>query len=241
MGGGRELKNWETEYYGPYSVAGIYDSGNDGPTIMLRCELDALPIQEISDLPHKSQDDGKAHLCGHDGHMAILIGVSRWLGKNRPHKGRVVLLFQPAEEDGAGAAKVISDPRFTAIKPDISLALHNYPNLPLGHGAIIAGPMNCASRGMKIRLFGRTAHASEPENGVSPALAIASLIPALTALKRGEGQADPAFVLTTITHAELGEPAFGVAPGEGAVWAEWDRLRMKYWNGFENGWIVVKT
>lgn len=203
---------------GGHGVAAVYCGPQPGPTVMLRCELDALPITELGDLPYKSEITGKGHLCGHDGHMAIIAGVARWLDRNRPKRGRVVLLFQPAEEDGAGAAKVIADPKFERIKPDYALSLHNYPGIPIGHAVLAKGPMNCASRGMKISLTGRTAHASEPENGRSPALAISSLIPALTALKRGEKSADPAFMLATVTHAQMGEAAFGVAPGAAEIW-----------------------
>lgn len=204
---------------GGHGVAAVYDSANAGTTLMLRCELDALPIQEISSRPYRSTVPGKAHLCGHDGHMAILATVARWLGRNRPRQGRVILMFQPAEEDGSGAAKVIADPRFATIRPDVALALHNYPGLARGTAMLAEGPMNCASRGMKIILTGRTAHASQPEHGISPANALAELIPRLTALGTGGDVSDPDFSLVTITHASMGEQAFGIAPGEAQIWA----------------------
>jgi amidohydrolase len=200
---------------GGHGVAAIYDSGSPGPSVMLRCELDALPITELNDaLPHRSTVPGKAHLCGHDGHMAILIATARWLGRNRPEAGRVILMFQPAEEDGSGAQKVIEDPRFGQILPDVAFALHNFPGIALGHAVLPEGPANCASRGMKIMLKGRTAHASQPETGTSPAAALAHLIETLTPLGSGgdAGQAD--FALVTVTHARLGEEGFGTTPGD---------------------------
>ena len=203
---------------GGHGVAGIWDGAAEGPTVLLRCELDGLPIEETGAVAHRSEVAGKAHLCGHDGHMAVLAGVARWLGRNRPAKGRAILLFQPAEEDGAGAARVIDDPRFAEIRPDVALALHNMPGLPLGHVALAEGAFNCASRGMKIALEGRTAHASAPETGVSPMLALAGLMPRLTALGRGGEVGDPGFSLVTVTHASLGAPAFGVAPGAAELW-----------------------
>jgi amidohydrolase len=203
---------------GGHGVAACYDGTKAGPTVLLRCELDALPIQELSTAPHRSSRDGIAHLCGHDGHMAILAGVARWVGQNRPQKGRVVLLFQPAEEDGSGAAKIIADPKFAAITPDMALSLHNMPGIPLGHAAIEVGPMACASRGMKVVLTGRTAHASQPETGLSPALAIAELIPALTGLATQGRPQDPSFTLATVTHVRIGEAAFGVAPAHAELW-----------------------
>ncbi len=204
---------------GGHGVAAIFDGKEVGPSVLFRCELDGLPIQELNpDLPHVSQVPGKGHLCGHDGHMTILAATARWMGRNRPDKGRVILLFQPAEEDGSGAQKVLDDPRFEGIRPDYSLSLHNFPGLPLGHAVISDGPMNCASRGMKITLRGRTSHASQPEMGVSPSLAIASLIQEFSRLGNSTDAADPDFSLVTVTHARLGEPAFGVAPGYSELW-----------------------
>lgn len=203
---------------GGHGVAACYIGAKAGSTVLLRCELDALAIQELSTAPHRSSRDGIAHLCGHDGHMAILAGVARWVDENRPQKGRVVLLFQPAEEDGSGAAKVIADPKFAAITPDIALSLHNMPGIPFGHAAIEVGPMACASRGMKVVLTGRTAHASQPETGVSPALAIAELIPALTGLATQGRPQDASFTLATVTHVRIGEAAFGVAPAHAELW-----------------------
>lgn len=203
---------------GGHGVAAIYQGREPGPTIMLRAELDGLPIEEISDLPHRSAVPGKGHLCGHDGHMAILAAVARGLGRGRPQRGRAVLLFQPAEEDGSGAAAVLADPKFREIAPDLAFSLHNMPGMPLGSIGLIEGPVNCASRGMKIVFTGKTSHASMPEFGVSPMNAVARLMPALTALGSG-GDLDENFRMVTVTHARLGEPAFGVAPGHAEIWA----------------------
>ena len=203
---------------GGHGVAAVYDSGAPGPTVMVRSELDGLPIEEISDAPHRSTTPGKAHLCGHDGHTTILAALARALGRQRPQRGRVVLMFQPAEEDGSGAAAVVADPRFRQIAPDYAFALHNLPGLPFGKVALADGPVNCASRGMRIVLSGKTAHASMPETGVSPVNAVADLMPALTALGRG-GPMDEGFAMVTVTHAKIGEAAFGVAPGRAEIWA----------------------
>jgi len=202
---------------GGYGVAAVFNGEDDGPTVMFRSELDALPIAEIGDIGYKSTVPGKGHLCGHDGHTAILTALARGLERQRPARGRVVLMFQPAEETGAGAAAVIADPKFAAIAPDYAFALHNYPGVPLGEARISPGPSNCASRGMRIVLSGRTAHASAPETGISPVQAVAELAPALTSLSAGSVR-DSGFRLATITHARIGEPAFGIAPGYGEVW-----------------------
>jgi len=203
---------------GGHGVAAEFAGHAPGPTLLFRCELDALPIEEKGDLPYRSTRPGKGHLCGHDGHMAILMGLARDLAARRPERGRVVLLFQPAEETGAGAALVLADPRFETVSPDYAFSLHNLPGLPLGHVGLIPGPVNCASRGMAVTLSGKSAHASEPENGTSPMAALARLMPGLTALGHGT-TAECDFALVTITHAEMGARAFGIAPGEATLFA----------------------
>ncbi len=202
---------------GGHGVAAIYDSGQPGPTIGIRCELDALPIQEISTARYASQHPGKGHLCGHDGHMAMVLGVAFVLGEKRPAKGRVVLIFQPAEETGQGAIAYRADPKFADIAPDYVYSLHNLPGLELGAVELCTGPTNCASRGMRIVLTGKTSHAAAPQDGVSPAGALADLMPALAALGQG-GPLDDDYALTTVTHAQLGEATFGVAPGLAELW-----------------------
>lgn len=186
-----------------------------GPTVMIRCELDGLPIHEVSEAPHRSLIDGKGHLCGHDGHMVMVLGVALAL-KARPATGRVILLFQPAEETGAGAVAVISDPRWPEIRPDYAFAYHNVPGRPLGEIGLRKGVSNCASRGMKIRFEGKTSHAAAPEDGVSPANAMARLMQSLPRLGPGGGM-DENFALATLTHAQLGEASFGIAPGSGEL------------------------
>lgn len=200
---------------GGHGVAAEFRGSEDGPTVLFRCELDGLPIHEISALPYRSRIDGKGHLCGHDGHMVTLLGVGRLLAR-RPARGRVILLFQPAEETGAGAAAVIADPRWPEIRPDYAFAYHNVPGRPLGEIGLRAGPGNCASRGMQLRLTGRSSHAAAPEDGVSPAAAMARLMAELPALSEGT-VGDAEFALATLTHARLGEPSFGIAPGEGEL------------------------
>ena len=203
---------------GGHGVAAVFDGSDDGPTVLFRAELDALPIRELSEAAHRSTIPGKGHLCGHDGHMTLLMGLGRLIARQRPARGRVVLMFQPAEEDGSGAAAVVADPRFAALRPDWAFSIHNMPGLPFGHSALKAGAVNCASQGLKITLTGKTAHASLPETGLSPALALARLIPAIGALGQG-GALGRDYRLVTITHARLGEAAFGIAPGAAELWA----------------------
>jgi amidohydrolase len=201
---------------GGHGVAAVYGSGKPGPTVLLRSEIDALPIQEVGDAPHRSQVAGKSHMCGHEGHTTILAAVARQLSRRRPASGRVVLMFQPAEETGKGAAGVTADARYEAIRPDYAFSLHNLPGVPLGHVRLRPGVVNCASRGMRILLDGRTAHASMPETGVAPTLAVARLLPAMEKLSHGSF-ADDDFALVTVCHARVGEAVFGIAPGHAEI------------------------
>ena len=204
---------------GGHGVAAIWNSRKPGPTVLFRAELDALPIEELGTPDWRSTLPGRGHMCGHDGHMAILMALARLLSRNRPPTGRVILLFQPAEETGAGAAAVLADPRYATIKPDWAFALHNMPGLPLGHATLRTGTMMCASQGLRSLLTGKTAHASMPETGLSPVNTVARLIPALLALGPG-GPLTEDFRMITITHIRIGEAAFGIAPGSGEVWAK---------------------
>ncbi|MFB2531629.1 amidohydrolase [Paracoccus sp. p3-h83] len=201
---------------GGHGVAAVFKGAAPGPTVMFRAELDGLPIHEIADLPHRSLTPGRGHMCGHDGHMAMLMGLGRLIARQPPARGRVILLFQPSEEDGAGAAAVLADPTFAALRPDWAFAIHNMPGLPLGHVGLAAGPANCASCGLRAVLTGKTSHASAPEAGLSPAPAIARLVAGLQALGPG-GAVVPGYRLATITHLAVGEPTFGVAPGQGEI------------------------
>jgi amidohydrolase len=206
------------EGLGGHGLACVFAGAASGPTVLLRCELDALPIQESGDCPHRSSIAGVAHQCGHDGHMAILAAVALALSRQRPACGRVVLLFQPAEETGEGAAAVLADPRFAALQPDYAFALHNVPGFPLGQVLLREGPFSCASRGMVIELSGTTAHAAQPETGVSPAAAMCRIIAGLSDLPADVRRHDE-ITFATVVGARLGEKAFGTAPGQAAVWA----------------------
>lgn len=206
------------QHLGGHGLALIFDGTQPGPTLLFRSELDALPIQEIADRPHRSTVPGTAHMCGHDGHTAVLAALARQFGRMPPARGRVVLLFQPAEETGNGAADVVGDPRYEIIRPDFAFSLHNLPGIPFGQVRLKAGVVNCASRGLRILLEGKTAHASMPETGVSPMRALCELMPVLSGLSRGTVD-DPAFSLVTVTHATMGEPVFAIAPGHAVLHA----------------------
>lgn len=209
------------EHLGGTGLAVEFDSGKPGPTIVVRAELDALPIQEVIDPAYKSTTPGVMHACGHDGHMTMVAGLAAKFGDSEwatpPEKGRVVLLFQPAEETGAGAKQVLADERWGSLEPGengAAIALHNLPGHPMGQIILTDGVFSCASRGMSVGLEGITSHAAHPDDGVSPAEAIAELVQRLPKLP-AECLPD-SFGLVSITHIQAGEDGvFGVTPAAG--------------------------
>lgn len=206
------------ENLGGAGLAAVYRGSGTGPTVLLRADMDALPIDETNDFDYKSKNKGVAHKCGHDGHSAILSGVAQALHQQPPARGRVVLLFQPAEETGQGAQRVIDDPKFAELQPDYAFALHNLPGFAAGTVVVRNRHFAAASKGMIIRLTGKTSHAANPEHGISPAMAVADIIKELTGLsmeKRGFND----FKLITVIHTRLGEIAFGTSPGYAEVMA----------------------
>jgi amidohydrolase len=208
------------ENLGGHGLAAVFDSParDAGPTVVLRAELDALPIHETGTHDHPSQRRGAAHACGHDGHMAMLCGVALGLRERPLRRGRLALLFQPAEETGEGARRVVAEPRWQGLAADYVFAVHNLPGYPLGQVMLRAGPLCAGSVGLVIRLEGRTSHAAYPEQGHSPAAALSRLLTELVALPVAL-ERDDALALVTVVHARLGEVAFGTSPGEAEIMA----------------------
>ncbi|MFW6157335.1 MAG: amidohydrolase [Balneolaceae bacterium] len=201
---------------GGHGVLAKYKGKKDGPAVMIRCELDALPIPEANDLPYGTETPGVSHKCGHDGHMAIVAGVGMMLGRHRPEAGNVFLLFQPAEETGEGAKRVLNDEVFLEHPPDYIFALHNIPGLEKHKVLTRAGTFAAASVGVTVAMEGESSHAGHPEQGVSPAMAVAHLIQDLSAFSQHHTSLnEPA--KATVIHARVGEKAFGTSPAEGEV------------------------
>jgi amidohydrolase len=196
---------------GGNGVAIVFEGMAAGKTILIRCDLDALPIQEVNEFDYTSVYPNVSHKCGHDGHMAIVSGLVPLLVNKKIPKGKVVLLFQPAEETGEGANRVLQDPRFAAIVPDYVFALHNLPGFPVNEIVVKENVFASSSRGLIIKLTGKSSHAAEPEKGITPSIAVAELIQLLTGLPTTKTLKD--FSLVTIIHARIGERAFGTTPG----------------------------
>jgi len=198
---------------GGFGVAAVFKGERKGRSVMLRCDMDALPINESNDFLHKSKINNISHKCGHDGHIAILLGVASLLSKYKIQEGEVILLFQPAEETGAGALKVIQDPAYKELIPDLAFALHNIPGYPVNSVIVKDDCFNAASAGMEVQFFGKTSHAAEPETGNNPALAVALIIRELYKLNRSYGNG----TFLTIIHVDIGEISYGTLPGKAVM------------------------
>nr|MBS0037880.1 amidohydrolase [Saprospiraceae bacterium] len=212
-----------------FGLAAVFDSGEKGESVLLRADLDALPIQEINTFKHQSRIEGVSHKCGHDGHMAILCGVAQWLGENPPGKGRVILFFQPAEETGEGAQWMIDDPQFEKIKPTQVFALHNLPRFPKHAIVYRTGIFTAAVISMVVKFRGKTAHAGQPDRGINPALAIAELLMESDVQTHNVPE-DEDFQLVTPIYCEMGKKAYGTSAAMGEVHftlRAWNTQRMK--------------
>jgi amidohydrolase len=204
------------ENLGGFGLLFIYDSGNPGTEVLCRCDMDALPIHETNEFKHKSCFDNIAHKCGHDGHMVIMSGLAKSLFQNKLEKGKVFLLFQPAEETGEGALKVLNDSKFKDINPDYVFALHNIPGYSENQIIIKENTFSSSVSSMIIKLEGKTAHASEPEHGINPSFAIAKIIDEFEKLNTNNPKKDD-FVVITPIFCQIGSKAYGTAAGKGEV------------------------
>ena len=191
-------------------------SKRPGPTILFRAELDGLPIIERNQINYASKHAGLSHKCGHDGHMAILLGLGKYMTQHPPPGGKVLLLFQPAEETGQGAKAILEAPKFKKFQPDYVFALHNLPGYPKHQIVIRSGSFNAAVRSVVFRMFGETSHAAEPEKGINPASAIAHIIKKIE-LCSNRAPAHPNFSILTPVYIQMGKKAYGISAGQGEI------------------------
>ena len=200
---------------GGHGVIALFKGETDGENIAFRADLDALHIAETIELDYASKTPHTAHKCGHDGHMTMVAGIASYLSKHNLKRGNVYLVFQPAEETGEGAERISHALSALDIQLDYIFGLHNLPGFPESEILSTEGTFSAASRGMVIKLFGKTSHAAEPEFGISPVLAIARITSKMTKVHENSGFTG--LTLATVIHSELGEIAFGTSPGYGEI------------------------
>jgi amidohydrolase len=200
-----KLKNFGLEVHQGLGVTGVIATlsvGDSSKKIALRADIDALFIQEQNSFAHKSCHEGKMHACGHDGHSAMLLGAAKYLSEHKNFNGTVYFIFQPAEEGRAGAKQMILDGLFEQFPADCVFGLHNFPDIPVGHFAVKAGPMMASFDSFEIIITGQATHAAMPHLGNDAVVVSAQLMMALqTIVSRNVDPADSAVVSITQIHA----------------------------------------
>jgi amidohydrolase len=166
-----KLKEWGIPVIrglGGTGVVGIIKNGTSDKAVGLRADMDALPMQEINHFEHTSKHEGKMHACGHDGHTAMLLGAAHYLSKYKNFDGTVYLIFQPAEEGGAGAKRMIDDGLFEQCPMDAVFGMHNWPGAAVGTFGVTAGAMMASANEFHVVIKGKGAHAAQPHKGIDP-------------------------------------------------------------------------
>jgi amidohydrolase len=211
-----QLKKWGIETHvglAKTGVVGVIPGKSKGAkSIGLRADMDCLPMEEGNTFAHRSQNHGRMHACGHDGHTAMLLGAARYLAETRNFDGTAYVVFQPAEEGGGGGQVMVKEGLFERFPASEVYAVHNYPGLPAGKIAVRAGPVMAATDEVQIEVRGKGGHAAFPHLVVDPVVAAAQIITALqTIASRSVDPVDAVVVsICSLQTSQLG--AFNVVP-----------------------------
>ena len=186
---------------GVTGVVGIIKNGDSPRAIGLRADMDALPMPEINTFAHASRHEGKMHACGHDGHTAMLLGAAYYLSQHRNFDGTVYVIFQPAEEGGRGAERMIQDGLFEKYPMDAVFGMHNWPGIPAGHFGVTPGAQMASSNEFHVTVKGKGSHAAQPHKAVDPVMTAVQIAQAWqTIVARNINPNDPAVVSITQIH-----------------------------------------
>jgi len=216
----QKLTEWGIPFKRGLAVTGIVatiegQKSDSGKAIGLRADMDALDIVEQSGVPHASKNPGKMHACGHDGHTSTLLSAAKYLKENRNFNGKVHLIFQPAEEGGAGAYKMIEEGLFKQFPCDYVFGLHNWPYMPVGKIATRKGPIMASADEFEIVIKGKGGHAAVPHKTIDPIVAGAQIVTALQSIvSRNVDPVDQGVV--TVSNFNAGTGAHNII-GEKAV------------------------
>jgi hippurate hydrolase len=187
---------------GTTGVVGIVKAGSSDRAIVLRADMDALPMQEFNTFAHASQHPGKMHACGHDGHTAMLLAAGQYLANNRNFDGTVYLVFQPAEEGGGGAREMIKEGLFEKFPVQAVFGMHNWPGASVGKFAVSAGPVMASSNEFKITVRGKGGHAALPHNAIDPVPVACQMVQAFqTIISRNKKPVDAGVISVTMIRA----------------------------------------
>ncbi len=186
---------------GVTGVVGIIKKGDSPRAIGLRADMDALPMSEINTFDHASRHPGKMHACGHDGHTAMLLGAARYLAQHGDFDGTVYVIFQPAEEGGRGAERMIQDGLFDKYPMDAVFGMHNWPGIPAGHFGVTPGPQMASSNEFHVTVKGKGSHAAQPHKAIDPVMTAVHIAQAWQSIvARNVNPNDPAVVSITQIH-----------------------------------------
>lgn len=201
----KKLTEWDIPTIrglGGTGIVGVIKGGTRDRAIGLRADMDALPVQEVNRFAHASRHTGRMHACGHDGHTAMLLGAAHYLARHRDFDGTVYVIFQPAEEGGGGAKRMMDDGLFERCPMEAVFGMHNWPGAPVGSFGVTAGPMMASSNEFEVIIKGKGAHAAQPHKGIDPIMVAIQIAQSWqTIVSRNCNPLDAAVLSITQIHA----------------------------------------